>query len=75
MEAEGADETTALQAGVLVVAHGMGCRLAAEALGGGAARGAAAAAPGTVLRCIFAAPDVVPDRFLKRLSAFPWGSR
>ena len=57
------------QVGILIVAHGMGCRLVAEALG------AAAAAPGKTLRCIFAAPDVAPDRFLQRLSAFPTKSR
>ena len=62
-----------LQVSLVVVAHGMGCRLIAEALGG--AEKATDATPGGSLRCIFAAPDAVPDRFLQRLTAFPANSR
>ena len=57
----------------MVVAHGMGCRLVAEAVGG--EETTVDAALGRGLRCIFAAPDVTPDRFLQRLTAFPPDSR
>ena len=55
------------------MAHGMGCRLVAEALGGAETRGSDG--PAKLVRCIFAAPDVVPHRFLQRLSLFPAESR
>ncbi len=61
------------QVSLLVVAHGMGCRLVAEALGN--AETGNDVPPGSAVRCIFAAPDVVPDRFLHKLSLFPTESR
>ena len=64
-----------LQVDVLVVAHGLGCRLLAEVVGGDADSPAEGAPlQGTGLRCFFVAPDIKPNRFSRRLAAFPAGS-
>jgi hypothetical protein len=58
----------------VVVAHGLGCQLLAEALGAPEGSAEKSAFPGAGLRCFFVAPDVKPSRFLRRVAAFPSNS-
>ena len=58
----------------MVVAHGLGCRLLAEALGSPDSSAGGSQPSRAGLQCFFVAPDVKPSRFLRRVAAFPSGS-